>query len=377
MSTKFVELHIIQNFGPACLNRDDTNTPKDCEFGGVRHARISSQCLKRAIRHEFPNYLQEDNLGSRTKLLWDLLSKNLIKAKKAEEDIDTLLKVLIPQLISKLDGRKTAVLLFLGADEIDRILNILTKNWDKLLTPAKKDDKLPADLLKEFEKILENGSKASDIALFGRMMAEQPKYNQEASCQVAHAISTNAISMEWDFYTAVDDLNPKEETGAGMMGVIGYNSSCFYRYSVLDLQTLVDNLQGDEDLVKRTTEAFLSASIDAIPSAKQNSFAAHNPPSLVFAVVRESGAPIALTNAFEKPASPNYQQSLLENSLTKLDDYWGKMFKVYGAKGISKLCYFAVDETDFIHLPKDAVVGSKDQLVKQVLDQVKLPKRSE
>ena len=43
-----VELHILQNFAPSCLNRDDTNTPKDCEFGGVRRARISSQCIKRA-----------------------------------------------------------------------------------------------------------------------------------------------------------------------------------------------------------------------------------------------------------------------------------------------------------------------------------------
>ena len=45
-----VELHLIQNFAPSCLNRDDTNTPKDCEFGGHRRARISSQCIKRAIR---------------------------------------------------------------------------------------------------------------------------------------------------------------------------------------------------------------------------------------------------------------------------------------------------------------------------------------
>ena len=30
----FVELHFIQNFAPANLNRDDTNNPKDCEFGG-------------------------------------------------------------------------------------------------------------------------------------------------------------------------------------------------------------------------------------------------------------------------------------------------------------------------------------------------------
>ena len=53
MSDVFIELHLLQNFAPSCLNRDDTNTPKDCEFGGQRRARISSQCIKRAIRRAF------------------------------------------------------------------------------------------------------------------------------------------------------------------------------------------------------------------------------------------------------------------------------------------------------------------------------------
>ena len=46
----FIELHIIQNFAPSNLNRSDTGSPKDCEFGGVRRARVSSQCFKRAMR---------------------------------------------------------------------------------------------------------------------------------------------------------------------------------------------------------------------------------------------------------------------------------------------------------------------------------------
>ena len=48
-----IELHLIQNFAPSNLNRDDTGSPKDAMFGGVRRARISSQCLKRAIRRHF------------------------------------------------------------------------------------------------------------------------------------------------------------------------------------------------------------------------------------------------------------------------------------------------------------------------------------
>lgn len=42
----FVEIHILQNFAPSNLDRDDTGMPKDCEFGGYRRTRISSQCFK-------------------------------------------------------------------------------------------------------------------------------------------------------------------------------------------------------------------------------------------------------------------------------------------------------------------------------------------
>src|SRR6516165_5049311 len=53
-----VEIHVLQNFAPSNLNRDDTGSPKDAEFGGYRRARISSQCIKRAVRR----YFQENSL---------------------------------------------------------------------------------------------------------------------------------------------------------------------------------------------------------------------------------------------------------------------------------------------------------------------------
>ena len=64
----FIELHILQSFGPSNLNRDEDGNPKDCEFGGVRRARISSQCLKHAIRHS-PTFSQLTGVtnGMRTK----------------------------------------------------------------------------------------------------------------------------------------------------------------------------------------------------------------------------------------------------------------------------------------------------------------------
>ena len=48
-----IEIHALQNFAPSNLNRDDTGAPKDALFGGTRRARVSSQCLKRAVRQHF------------------------------------------------------------------------------------------------------------------------------------------------------------------------------------------------------------------------------------------------------------------------------------------------------------------------------------
>lgn len=67
-----VEAHVLQNFAPSNLNRDDTGAPKDAWFGGTRRARVSSQCSKRAVREYFRIKVGEggfsaDDLAVRTK----------------------------------------------------------------------------------------------------------------------------------------------------------------------------------------------------------------------------------------------------------------------------------------------------------------------
>src|SRR5690606_32267802 len=81
-----IEFHLIQNFAPSNLNRDDTGAPKDAIFGGQRRSRVSSQCFKRAIRlaakeHEL---VPAANRGMRTKKLKALLLERLA-GRDAEE----------------------------------------------------------------------------------------------------------------------------------------------------------------------------------------------------------------------------------------------------------------------------------------------------
>lgn len=335
----FVEFHLIQNFVPSNLNRDDTGAPKDALFGGHRRARVSSQCFKRAIRlkaQESAMVLPEFQ-AVRTKKLKQLLLAELPEEKRGEADGRIDIALSAAGLKLKDDG-KTEYLLFLGRSEITGFAALVLKYWDELgaATSAgtekksKKEAKssAPAEVVKEAKGLLD-GRKAVDIALFGRMLADMPEVNQDAACQVAHALSTHRVEREFDYFTAVDDEGGPEETGAGMIGQVEFNSATFYRYAVVDACKLVSNLQGDKELAEKALAAFVKAMAMAIPSGKQNTFAAHNPPSFVGIALRHA-SPFNLANAFEVPVRPRQDRELTTLSVERLAEQDDKIASAYG-----------------------------------------------
>jgi len=363
----FIEIHILQNFAPSNLNRDDTGNPKDTEFGGVRRARISSQCIKRSIRLH-PVFAEKTTIepAIRTRWITRLLVEPLIKAGKDEKQAQAVAEAYALQY-SKMDKGHTSVLLYLSASEIKKAADELLARWDEIGNSLK-DGKSPVldAMAKEMFKIFKDRTSAPDIALFGRMLAEKPELNIDAACQVAHAISTHRISMDMDFYTAVDDLSTDEETGAGMMGVIGFNSACFYRYARIDWEQLVNNLGSDKALAKKTVEGFLHATLRAVPTGKQNSFAAQNPPDFVLGVVRKDGESWSLANAFEKPVKAEREGGYLTASIEVLDKYWGRLVKVYG-EGDFTPAVLVLDEGAPLENLKDAIKPSREKWVESLL----------
>ncbi len=358
----FIEIHLIQNFAPSNLNRDDTNNPKDCEFGGVRRARISSQCIKRAIRQD-PNFKQGTGVpaSKRTVRIVEDLVKGLVATGKSGEEARKIAEEFTKNYSSKkgtaLDKSQTNVLLFLSQQEIDEIVTRLQEIGDQ-----------PAELKKYAENFAKGNKErpgAPDIALFGRMLADRPETNVDAACQVAHAISTHSVNMDIDFFTAVDDLLPSGETGAGMMGVTGFNSACFYRYACIDYDQLLANLNGDTAMARRTVAAFLHSSVHAVPTGKQNSFAAQNPPSFLMAVVREDGQCWSLANAFEKPVHASSRKSLVQASVEALDAYWKKLTDFYG--GSAKPVVACLDGEEALDSLKDAQVETLSQWTEAVV----------
>lgn len=339
----FVEYHLIQNFVPSNLNRDDTGAPKDALFGGHRRARVSSQCFKRAIRLQAggSGAIAESDRGIRTKKLLALLVQRL-----ADLDHDDPLQsqprielALGAAGLKLTDDGKTEYLLFLGGREIAAFANLVHTHWDELGGAPASDDKpkkskketkadAPDAVKKEAKKLLDGG-KALDIALFGRMLADLPEANQHAACQVAHAISTHRVEREFDYFTAVDDMATPAETGAPMIGNVEFNSATFYRYAALDAHKLLGNLQGDRDLALAGIGAFTQAMARAIPTGKQNSFAAQNKPAFVGVALRH-GSPFNLANAFERPVWPDRQIALSTQSTQALAAQERQLATAYG-----------------------------------------------
>ncbi|CAM3868009.1 type I-E CRISPR-associated protein Cas7/Cse4/CasC [Nocardiopsis rhodophaea] len=319
-----IELHLLQSFPTSNLNRDDVGQPKTVTFGGVTRGRISSQCLKRSARTQFTRFgLGEDETGVRTKRL--LLATARILDGRTEGEPAAETKEIVREGLRRLGFKVaekdlTQYLFFLGREAAEHLADYCRRHRDALEKAAaarrdeekkkrkgskEKDSSPDAAAVEEARRILSAG-RAADIALFGRMIANNRDFNVDAASQVAHAISTHAVATEFDYYTAVDDLKAAEadeDAGADMIGTVDFNAACYYRYANVDLGQLERNLDiraDDDDVVERAAKAWIKAFAVATPSGKQNSMAAHTRPEALLAVVRDHGA-WNLANAFLKP----------------------------------------------------------------------------
>ncbi len=374
-----IELHILQNFAPSNLNRDDTGSPKDARFGGYRRARISSQCLKRAAR----TYVQAHGLladpathSLRTKRLVDAVVQRLAADHRADGAAGQIVNAALTSVGLSSESKKVGddvksqYLLFVAMNEIAGIAELVDTHWASLKTAvepvegkAKKAAKGDGggDFSKAFGKVFAraaDGIHSPDIALFGRMLADLPAHNINAACQVAHALSTTEIKQEFDYYTAVDDLKPDDNAGADMVGTIEFNSACYYRYSVIDYDLLRKNLKGNADLAEKTVKAYIEAAVCAVPTGKQNSFAARNPPSYVRVIVRENGEPWNLANAFVEPVRPKPDSDVIQQSVAKLKDHFEQITRMYGDG--------SKPTGDFVLAASDTNTGSLSDLIANV-----------
>jgi CRISPR system Cascade subunit CasC len=328
---KLIELHILQSFPVSCLNRDDVGAPKTAIFGGASRARISSQCLKRAIREHAKDLSPALFAGNRSRLiitpLVEALRKHGVPEAKAIETAKAIGDHLATtdEAAEKKGELKVKTLMFLSPAEVNAIATGLAEI-------AKKEAKAK-DLERAIGKACKSAAlkDAADIAIFGRMVASDHSLTVEGAGLFSHALSTHRAENDIDFFSAVDDLQPPEEAGAGMTGTLEFISATYYRYVGLNLGLLwnKDHLEllSTEDRGK-VVDAFLRASILAVPGARQNSMNAHTLPGYVLGVTRDNGQPLQLVNAFESPVRP--KNGLMEASVAALKEHHEQMKKTWG-----------------------------------------------
>lgn len=367
-----IEIHVLQNHAPSNLNRDDTGSPKECVFGGFKRGRISSQCLKRTIRRSdiFQQALTGDGLATRTRQLPE-------EVKKAFE-ADPTLRPLAEEAAKKAsgfgnkDGKEaaqdgksgkylTAQSMFLTQRDIDAIVTVLRTAAEG--KTAKEFQALKAADLQKMAVVTGFRPITVDMALFGRMTTSEAFRDVEAACQVAHALSTHKVDHEFDYFTAVDDLQglseTEEDAGADMIGDVEFNSACYYKYFSIDVEALIDNLTGAGpyrrkevpqaemvaacDLAKRTTAALIKALVMVTPTGKQNSFAAHQLPSAVLVEVRPDRTPISYANAFVRPARAEQGTDLIQASFDRFKPHVEALTEGFNLESSARLLFTPKD----------------------------------
>jgi CRISPR system Cascade subunit CasC len=350
MKTMLIQIHMLQNYAPSNLNRDDTGSPKSAFFGEVQRGRISSQCLKRSIRwsETFVQAFDGDGLlARRTKRLPGMIHDELVTMDVDPETTEAIVQR-VPEIGSE-SGRgrgkaeegeplETRQLIFIGTNEVPRVAAELLHLYQELGDKKWKSAKI-ANITKALGASV---PRSVDVAMFGRMTTSDAFKNVQAAVQVAHALSVNALTQEFDYFTAVDDISG--ETGAGMIGDVEYNSSTYYKYLNVHWEQLWENLGEDTEVARRAVLALLEAAATAQPSGKQNTFAAHNLPDLVLVEVREKNLPVSYANAFLEPARHSRKQTMMDDAIAKLDDYMTRVGETYNLAAMDQRALTAVQD---------------------------------
>ena len=311
MDTKrlYVDFHVLQTVPPSCVNRDDTGSPKTSVYGGSVRARVSSQAWKHAMRVMFTEEMSDAvETGKRTKKGADLVAEQ-ITLLAPESDAEKLAKKAIESAGIKSDDKGTKALFLMSEAQ--------AKALAELAVDGCTDKKQYKEALK--------AAPSADMALFGRMVADDPSLNYDAAAQVAHSISTHTVQNEFDYFTAVDDCAPEDNAGAGHLGTVEYNSATLYRYATVNVLELVRTLGAEQ--AAQTVRAFGEAFIRSMPTGKQNSFANRTLPDAVYVTLRQD-QPVNLCGAFEKPVRKS-EEGYAEPSKMALKQYAKELYNTF------------------------------------------------
>lgn len=339
-----IDIHALQTLPPSLINRDDTGAPKSAVFGGVPRQRVSSQSWKRAIRAYFENNIDPESVGDRSKRLPEKIAKLVEEhegwdAERAIKQVTDLFKS--AGINTEVDSKRIKELEKSDAEDKEELLKEARYPRTKyliFLSPQQVERAAREIVAADGEKIKKAEAKeildtqhSVDMAMFGRMVADDAAFNVDAAVQVAHALGIHGSAPEFDYFTAVDDLaEDGEETGAGMIGTVQMMSSTLYRFATVNVAGLGKNLESEEN-AKQAAIQFVDAFIKSMPTGKINTFANHTLPELVYVTVRDT-RPVSLVTAFEEPVQATDAKNLRRAGAEALAQEEKEFEESYGLK---------------------------------------------
>lgn len=368
-----IDLHILQAYPPSLLNRDEMGQPKTVVFGGMTRTRVSSQSLKRAQRLYATEHglVPAEHVATRTRHLPAMLADRLVErhSLSARDALTLAVNTVwgMGLLNAAGDARRTTVLLFLGAGEIDVVADTIAARSTELLACAVDPESIrtatatgvaddrerprggkerradcPA-LFRDLGRHLLGSTDPTsvvDVALYGRFLAEDHRVDVDGASSTAHAFSVGEHRLALDYFTAVDDM---EERGAGFLDTAALTAPLLYRYSNLDMRALLTNVGGDETMARMSVTAWLTAALHAVPRAKNASTAPATRPLLALTLVRDDQA-LSLANAFLRPVRVTRHSDEGQEGIAALARHWRHHADAYGHDGVRAAYYVHVGD---------------------------------
>lgn len=359
---RFLQIHTLHSYPAALLNRDDSGLAKRMPFGGAVRTRISSQCLKRHWRVADDEF----SLRSIANTPTALRSRNIVERqvmdplRESGGISDAVISAVENAFNTGVYGssgttRTTRQPLLLGLPEVE----YLKQKAAAICAEHPDDAKAAADAAVElfnvrrgegnnFRAFRESATLPGGLegALFGRMITSDPGANIEATVHVSHAFTVHREESESDYFSVVDDLQREDEdAGAAHIGDMELTAGLFYGYVVVDVPSLVSNLEGckigewgaaDKELAAQVIHNLIHLIATVSPGAKLGSTAPYGYADFML-VEAGSRQPRSLANAYRYPA-----QAQTGPAVESLSRYLAKLDSCYGIKEARRV--MAVEE---------------------------------
>lgn len=310
-----LEVHAIHTLPPGRVNRGEDGAPKSITFGGVPRVRISSQSQKRRQR------TAGELRSVRSKYLAVRLSKHL------GDQHERLIAEVLGAAFGGLDEHGALkVMPFVGEAEVAAMEAALAADLPGLTAlseavgaaDGKKavgaaEEALRAALQAAATRLRPGVSVGTDVALYGRMVAEDTNWNVEAATSYAHAISVHRAQAVSDFFSAIDDVTGKSQH----IGETELTAPTMYRMAVLDLRQLARTLGPDAPLAD-IARTWVQGFVRAIPQAGGHGAFSQSLPEYVMLVARDGSAPLNLSAAFVPALFNTAEQTVPEQAVARL-----------------------------------------------------------